>query len=75
MIFGDLNKMIINKNTKEYYEVAVNSIIEKNNGKKPTAKQIRSLIKTIQNKFNRHSFESTRKQLSRLKCKHLPRGE
>ena len=65
----------INKNIKEYYEVAVNSFIEKNNGKKPTAKQIRSLIKTIQNKFNRHSFESTRKQLSRLKCKHLPRSE
>ena len=65
----------INKNIKEYYEVAVNSFIERNNGKKPTAKQIRSLIETIQGKFNRHSFESTRKQLSRLNCKHLPRGE
>ena len=65
----------INQNIKEYYEVAVNSIIEKNNGKKPTAKQIRKSIETIQDKFDRHSFESTRKQLSRLKCKHLPRSE
>lgn len=65
----------INNSVKEYYEVAVNSFIEKNNGKKPTAKQIRSLIETIQDKFNRLSFESTRKQLSRLNCKHLPRGE
>ena len=65
----------INKNIKEYYEVSVNSFIEKNNGKKPTAKQIRKSIETIQDKFDRHSFESTRKQLSRLKCKHLPRSE
>jgi hypothetical protein len=65
----------INKNIKEYYEVAITSFIEKNNEKKPTVKQIRSLIETIQDKFNRHSFESTRKQLSRLNCKHLPRGE
>jgi hypothetical protein len=65
----------INKSIKEYYEVAITSFIEKNNGKKPTAKQIRSLIETIQDKFDRHSFESTRKQLSRLNCKHLPRGE
>ena len=65
----------INKNIKEYYEASVNSFIEKNNGKKPTAKQIRKSIETIQDKFDRHSFESTRKQLSRLKCKHLPRSE
>mgnify|MGYP000019867303 FL=1 len=65
----------VNQGIKEYYDVAVDSFVENNNGKKPTQKQIQKLIEVIQEKFNRQSFESTRRLLSRLGIKNLPRGE